>query len=599
MATCGHSLNLFVWILLVLTAVSCKNDDEPGLPGGGDNLAKLGQIAMVTEDIGDWDKAYLTPDGYFLYRDGISAPAAREGETDDKYDCLSYMSLDKKTKVNILLSKDDKLPAQIVFEDKTSLYFSYLDDEPEEETVLELVYDGGGKMEKIGNYRYSYAKWETIKTQYAGEDILMQALSYFNFLVKESGCTSSSIVGLTETFDDVLSLEISLDVDIDVLALEKDDEGFVFVSDINVVFDVVVEKVFSELALWTGEASFKVGGSSCTLKGSIWCASQTFGDYGVYGIVCDTDKSKLKIDANPEFSGTGIQTDKEFEVDFRGLQPRTTYYYRAYYKFNSSDHGNLKFVDNVEVSSDGQVGYDTVIKEFTTGDNILNVDVVMCMDVTGSMSGLINTVKKNALNFYDIFEKACVESNIILSSLNTQVIAFRDKNEDKDWLLKSDVYAMPDDRELFSGFVNGLRATGGGDTPESGLEALDTAFSRDDWGKDDGYHRQVVILWTDAPYLTGSSYTDLTLENVQLKWDSMPSGRRLVLFAPNGTQSNGGSWSDLDSWINVMHLTDTSTGFENIDYVIDNIIGELTGKGKTELSRVQPSSVTTVFTPNY
>lgn len=591
--------NLFVWILLVLTAVSCKNDDEPGLSGEGDNLAKLGQIAMVTEDIGDWDKAYLTPDGYFLYRDGISAPAAREGETDDKYDCLSYMSLDKKTKVNILLSKDDKLPAQIVFEDKTSLYFSYLDDEPEEETVLELVYGGGGKMEKIGNYRYSYAEWETIKTQYAGEDILMQALSYFNFLVKESGCTSSSIVGLTETFDDVLSLEISLDVDIDVLALEKDDEGFVFVSDINVVFDVVVEKVFSELALWTGEASFKVGGSSCTLKGSIWCASQTFGDYGVYGIVCDTDKSKLKIDANPEFSGTGIQTDKEFEVDFRGLQPRTTYYYRAYYKFNSSDHGNLKFVDNVEVSSDGQVGYDTVIKEFTTGDNILNVDVVMCMDVTGSMSGLINTVKKNALNFYDIFEKACVESNIILSSLNTQVIAFRDKNEDKDWLLKSDVYAMPDDRELFSGFVNGLRATGGGDTPESGLEALDTAFSRDDWGKDDGYHRQVVILWTDAPYLTGSSYTDLTLENVQLKWDSMPSGRRLVLFAPNGTQSNGGSWSDLDSWINVMHLTDTSTGFENIDYVIDNIIGELTGKGKTELSRVQPSSVTTVFTPNY
>lgn len=591
--------NLFVWILLVLTAVSCKNDDEPGLSGEGDNLAKLGQIAMVTEDIGDWDKAYLTPDGYFLYRDGISAPAAREGETDDKYDCLSYMSLDKKTKVNILLSKDDKLPAQIVFEDKTSLYFSYLDDEPEEETVLELVYDGGGKMEKIGNYRYSYAEWETIKTQYAGEDILMQALSYFNFLVKESGCTSSSIVGLTETFDDVLSLEISLDVDIDVLALEKDDEGFVFVSDINVVFDVVVEKVFSELALWTGEASFKVGGSSCTLKGSIWCASQTFGDYGVYGIVCDTDKSKLKIDANPEFSGTGIQTDKEFEVDFRGLQPRTTYYYRAYYKFNSSDHGNLKFVDNVEVSSDGQVGYDTVIKEFTTGDNILNVDVVMCMDVTGSMSGLINTVKKNALNFYDIFEKACVESNIILSSLNTQVIAFRDKNEDKDWLLKSDVYAMPDDRELFSGFVNGLRATGGGDTPESALEALDTAFSRDDWGKDDGYHRQVVILWTDAPYLTGSSYTDLTLENVQLKWDSMPSGRRLVLFAPNGTQSNGGSWSDLDSWINVMHLTDTSTGFENIDYVIDNIIGELTGKGKTELSRVQPSSVTTVFTPNY
>ena len=576
------------------------NGEEFELPIQSKPLEKLDKIAMLTENIGNWDKAYVTRDGYFLYRSGMSAvPEARSGETDDKYDYLSYMSLDKKMKVNILLSKDEKLPVQIVFEDKTSLYFSYLDDEPEEETVLELVYDDGEKMEKVSSHRYSYAEWETIKAEYVSEDVLKQALSYFNFLVKESGYTLPSVGELAETFDDVLSLEISVDINVDILGLEKNDEGFVFVSDVDIVFEVVVEKIFSELALWTGEASFKVGGSSCTLKGSIWCASQTFGDYGVYGIVCDMDKSKLKIDANPEFSGTGIQTDKEFEVDFRGLKPHTTYYYRAYYKFNDSDHGDLKFVNNVEVSEDGQVGYDMVIKEFTTGDNTLNVDVVMCMDVTGSMSGLINTVKTNALNFYDIFDAACVESGITLSSLNTQVVAFRDKNVDADWLLTSDVYAMPDEREQFSAFVNGLGADGGGDTPESGLEALDVAFSKDDWGKDDGYHRQVVILWTDAPYLMGSDYTDLTVEGVQTKWDDMPSGRRLVLFAPNGTQSNGGSWSDLDSWTNVMHLTNTATGFEDIDYVIENIIGELTGKGRSELSKMQPSRVMTVFTPNY
>ena len=190
--------------------------------------------------------------------------------------------------------------------------------------------------------------------------------------------------------------------------------------------------------------------------------------------------------------------------------------------------------------------------------------------------------RPHALNFYDIFKAACDEKGIGLTSLNTQVVAFRDKNVDGSfWLETSPVYAMPDNRDEFSEFVNSLYASGGGDTPESGLEALDIAFSKDDWGRDDGYHRQVVILWTDAPYLVGTSYTDLTIEGVQVKWDAMPSGRRLILFAPNGISgSNGGSWSELDSWTNVMHITDTATGFEDMDYVIDNIIDELTGKGK-------------------
>ena len=88
-------------------------------------------------------------------------------------------------------------------------------------------------------------------------------------------------------------------------------------------------------------------------------------------------------------------------------------------------------------SKSDQVIYDTTVKSFTTGDNILSVDVVMCIDVTGSMSGIINTVKRNAISFYDLFKQSCDEEEIQLADLNAQVIAFRDKNEDRSWLQTS------------------------------------------------------------------------------------------------------------------------------------------------------------------
>ena len=90
-----------------------------------------------------------------------------------------------------------------------------------------------------------------------------------------------------------------------------------------------------------------------------------------------------------------------------------------------------------------------------------------------------------------LFKQSCEEEGIQLAALNAQVIAYRDKNEDYDWLEISETYSLPDQRSEYNDFVNGLRAKGGGDTPESGLEALQAAFGKTDWGIDDGYHRQV------------------------------------------------------------------------------------------------------------
>ena len=126
---------------------------------------------------------------------------------------------------------------------------------------------------------------------------------------------------------------------------------------------------------------------------------------------------------------------------------------------------------------------------------------------------------------------------------------------------------------------------------------LDKAFSKTDWGQDDGYHRQVIILWTDAPYLIGK-YAQTTIDDLSAKWNKMPSGRRLILFAPTGDggNSNGGSWGKLDSWTNVIHEEDLTNGFNNFDYILKSIIGELTSKSAKK--QLKGSKKNYFFRPN-
>lgn len=55
-----------------------------------------------------------------------------------------------------------------------------------------------------------------------------------------------------------------------------------------------------------------------------------------------------------------------------------------------------------------------------------NVDMVFCIDATGSMSPVLETVKQNALNFYDDVTKVMNEKQKSIDRLRIRVIAFRD-----------------------------------------------------------------------------------------------------------------------------------------------------------------------------
>lgn len=212
------------------------------------------------------------------------------------------------------------------------------------------------------------------------------------------------------------------------------------------------------------------------------------------------------------------------------------------------------------------------------------VDIVFCIDVTGSMTPIIDQVKNNALQFYDDVQKNLTEKGKNVDQLRVRVLAFRDFTADGAAALQeSPFYTLPADRAGFSDFVNGLLAEGGGDAPESGLEAVALAINSS-WTTTGDRRRQVIVVWTDQPAqpldpsvlpadLSSrvpkdfSALTDLW-ENEQGPMGS--SSKRLILFAPDGP-----GWSDISGvWENVVHHpSQAGGGLSEVDYgtIVDSI----------------------------
>lgn len=125
-------------------------------------------------------------------------------------------------------------------------------------------------------------------------------------------------------------------------------------------------------------------------------------------------------------------------------------------------------------------------------------DIVFIIDTTGSMSGAINNVKNNVKLFVDELKSRGVSAGLAL-------VEYRDiyedgydttkvhKNGSSNWFYDMDVYKEK---------VSNLRASGGGDGPESAVDALETARLLDmraSAGK-------IFILVTDADYKVGNRY---------------------------------------------------------------------------------------------
>lgn len=208
-----------------------------------------------------------------------------------------------------------------------------------------------------------------------------------------------------------------------------------------------------------------------------------------------------------------------------------------------------------------------------------NVDIVMCIDCTGSMGGLLDTVKANALKFYPDLKKACDEKDKNIDQLRIKVIAFRDYNADGEYGMdETAFFSIPDEEANFKSYISGLTPAGGGDEPENGLESVALAMNSD-WTTGGDRRRHIIIVWSDAsahpletPLTKNSFYPagmPANFNELTDWWEDEQGGKmnksakRLLIFAPDANP-----WTEMGlNFGNTIHFpAKAGDGLSDVDY---------------------------------
>jgi hypothetical protein len=127
------------------------------------------------------------------------------------------------------------------------------------------------------------------------------------------------------------------------------------------------------------------------------------------------------------------------------------------------------------------------------------VDIVMCIDTTASMNPVLDAVKNSSLRFHQRLDRMMASKGKEISQLRLRVVAFRDFGDNPaNAIEQTEFLRLPQQAAELEQFVGQLRATGGGDVPESGLEALALAVNSP-WERGLDRRRHVIVMFTDAP----------------------------------------------------------------------------------------------------
>ncbi len=206
------------------------------------------------------------------------------------------------------------------------------------------------------------------------------------------------------------------------------------------------------------------------------------------------------------------------------------------------------------------------------------VDIVFCIDATGSMGHLINEVKTGALKFEEDLTKLMNEKEKQIDTLRVKVISYRDFYHDSDdAFFESEFFTLPEQKSEFSKFVSSIDADGGGDEPENGLEALAVAF-QSKWNKEGDKRRQIIVMWTDASAHALDKNADSKPSNYPQNmpknfddfadlWEGQShmssTSKRLLIYAPDAYP-----WTDLGNhFSNAIHFpSKAGNGLADTEY---------------------------------
>ena len=223
-----------------------------------------------------------------------------------------------------------------------------------------------------------------------------------------------------------------------------------------------------------------------------------------------------------------------------------------------------------------------------------NVDIVFVIDATESMQPLIDKVKSLTLTFREELEKGLEKNKRKIQNLRIKVIVFRDYYVDDKYAMdESRFFTLPEEKQDFYNYVSKIRAGGGGDEPESGLEALALAL-RSDFIQEGDKKRHVIVLFTDASAHELEQQNDgvpsnyppnmfRNLDDVYMTWGTgqdalgvssdylsarmSKDAKRLVLFAPSLYP-----WYDIEQNLENVIRKDMDKGNGGRDLDLDDVI---------------------------
>lgn len=157
-------------------------------------------------------------------------------------------------------------------------------------------------------------------------------------------------------------------------------------------------------------------------------------------------------------------------------------------------------VTNSDISKTSSVSTDDEDLNIATIKVKGQVDIVFVVDTTGSMSSYIRNVKNNIIAFVEELDAADIRSNFALVDYRditcdgqTSANVKENKEDNSNWFKSA---------EEFKKQIEALSVSGGGDAPETAIDALEMARQLDMRSSS----QKFFILVTDAGYKVANNY---------------------------------------------------------------------------------------------
>ena len=209
--------------------------------------------------------------------------------------------------------------------------------------------------------------------------------------------------------------------------------------------------------------------------------------------------------------------------------------------------------------------------EYTKSD--WYIDIVMCIDKTGSMRPFIDQLRCCAHQLLEQIFEDMENRGKTVGQLRVKVIAFGDYHWDEEPMIETPFFKIPEQEDDLQNFLDHLEVTGGGDRAENALEALALAL-KSNWTTEGRKQRHVIFVCSDAePHKLGL-YADLEgypkgmpadFEQLVSWWEGTdpnftgtykPDVGRLLAFVPQDSE-----WSRLENF--------NFDDFNRFAYVVD------------------------------